>query len=132
MQKNHVFNTLIERSALFWYVTQLIVLIRHRRFGITYRSHLKDQEMNRLCSEQSMNHSFGRQHGPDNFFSAPKLTLSSYIKANVGGLSGYKGGSCRAIVHSLPSSVKIKNMWSFTSNPAYAFMVYRHIFTLTR
>jgi hypothetical protein len=26
------------KSALFWYITQRIVVIRHRRFGTTYRA----------------------------------------------------------------------------------------------
>jgi len=29
------------RSALFWAITQPVVVIPHRRFGTTYRSHLQ-------------------------------------------------------------------------------------------
>ena len=34
----------IMRTVLFWVVTQRLVMISHRRFGKTYRSHLQGQE----------------------------------------------------------------------------------------
>jgi len=32
-------NTLTVRTALFWAITQRVVVISYRRFGTTYRSH---------------------------------------------------------------------------------------------
>jgi hypothetical protein len=36
---------LLKRTALFWIITQRIVVICYRRFGTTYRSHLKGQDL---------------------------------------------------------------------------------------
>jgi hypothetical protein len=33
------------RAALFWDITQLVVVIPYRRFGTTYRSHLQGLRM---------------------------------------------------------------------------------------
>jgi hypothetical protein len=41
------------RSALFWYITQLRVVILYRRFGTTYRSHLQGSRSTRNIPEQS-------------------------------------------------------------------------------
>jgi hypothetical protein len=40
-------------TALFWAITQRIVVISYRRFGTTYRSHvIKDQESKKPRREQ--------------------------------------------------------------------------------
>jgi hypothetical protein len=41
----HTLNSLWMRSALFWDITQRMVAIPYRRFGTTYGSHLKSQEI---------------------------------------------------------------------------------------
>jgi len=33
----------------------------------------------------------------------------------------------RVVEHSSPSSTEVKNAWSYTSNPQYAFMVWRSV-----
>ena len=37
-----------KRSALFWVITQLVVLISYRRFGTTYRSHLQESRIQKF------------------------------------------------------------------------------------
>ena len=44
----HVCNTLLPRSALFWYIAHRTVINPYRRFGTNYRSHLQGLRTDRL------------------------------------------------------------------------------------
>jgi len=41
----HIKYPLFLRTALFWVITQRVVVIYYRRFGTTYRSHLLGSRM---------------------------------------------------------------------------------------
>jgi hypothetical protein len=41
------------RTALFWVVTQRVVVIPHRRFGTTYRSHLHGSKIEKRLEDGS-------------------------------------------------------------------------------
>jgi len=65
--------TVLLRSALFWEITQRIVVIPYRRFGTSYRSHFQGSEIQGISSTSRRK---------------PEITYRIFLNACIGNWDG--------------------------------------------